>query len=189
VGLLTWVIFGKRPNGSFWAGLLLAIAGAGVIFWGDFARHTQLGKGDLMAVAAAVCFGVYLMATEKVRATTSTLVFLRLAIFSAAVFLLFLNLALGISLRVPTARSWIPLVGLGLISQLGGYLALTYAMGRLKATATSIALLAQVPLTAVLAAVLLHEPLGATQIAGGILVLIGVALALRPAHPEEEANV
>jgi drug/metabolite transporter (DMT)-like permease len=50
-------------------------------------------------------------------------------------------------------------------------------------------LLAQVPITAVLAAVLLHEPVGAMQIIGGGLVLIGVALALRPAHPEEEANV
>src|ERR1700687_65541 len=189
VGLLTWLIFGKRTAGAFWTGLLLAIVGSGVIFWGDFARHTQLGAGDLMAVAAAVFFGVYLMATEKVRATTSTLVFLRLAIFSSAVFLLFINLALGISLRVPTVRSWLPLLGLGLVTQLGGYLALTYAMGRLKATVTSIALLAQVPITAVLAALLLHEPVGATQITGGILVLMGVALALRPAHPEEEANV
>ena len=189
VGLLTWLIFGKRPNGAFWIGLLLAIAGGGVIFWGDIARHTQLGAGDLMAVAAAFFFGVYLMATEKVRATTSTLVFLRLAIFSSAVFLLIVNLALGISLRVPRARSWFPLVALGLVTQLGGYLALTYAMGRLEATVTSIALLAQVRITAVLAAVLLHEPVGATQIIGGVLVLIGVALALRPAHPEEEANV
>lgn len=189
VGLLTWLIFGKRPNGAFWIGLLLAIAGSAVIFWRDFARHTQLGAGDLMALAAAVFFGVYLMATEKVRATTSTLVFLRLAIFSSAIFLLFVDLALGISLRVPTLRSWLPLVALGLVTQLGGYLALTYAMGRLKATVTSIALLAQVPITALLAALLLHEPVGAAQIFGGILVLIGVALALRPAHPEEEANV
>jgi drug/metabolite transporter (DMT)-like permease len=49
--------------------------------------------------------------------------------------------------------------------------------------------LAQVPITALLAAALLHEPLGVAQIAGGILVLMGVGLALRPAHPEEEANV
>jgi drug/metabolite transporter (DMT)-like permease len=189
VGLLTWLIFGRRPNTAFWAGLLLAIAGAVVIFWGDFARHTQLGAGDLMAVAAAVFFGVYLMATEKVRATTSTLVFLRLAIFSSTIFLLLLNLALGISLRVPSGHSWLPLIGLGLISQLGGYLSLTYALGHLKATITSIALLAQVPITALLAAVLLHEPLAGTQIAGGLLVLLGVALALRPTHPEEEANI
>lgn len=189
VGLLTWLIFGKRPNTAFWAGLLLAISGTIVIFWGDFARRTQLGAGDLMAVAAAVFFAGYLMATEKVRATTSTLVFLRLAIFASTIFLLLLNLALGISLRVPSARSWIPLVGLSLISQLGGYLSLTYAMGRLKATITSIALLSQVPITALLAAGLLHEPLAGAQIAGGLLVILGVGLALRPAHPEEEANV
>jgi len=189
VGLLSWLVFRKRPNTAFWAGLLLAISGTAAIFWGDFARHTQFGAGDVMAVAAALFFGGYLMATEKVRATTSTLVFLRLAIISSTVFLLVLNFALGISLRVPSARSWIPLAGLGLISQLGGYISLTYAMGRLKATVTSIALLSQVPLTALLAAGLLHEPLARTQIAGGLLVLAGVGLALHPAHPEEEANI
>lgn len=189
VGLLTWMIFGKRPNSAFWAGLMLAVAGSIVIFWGDFARHTQLGAGDLMAVAAAVFFAVYLMATEKVRATTSTVVFLRLAILSSTVFLLLVNLALGISLRIPSTRSWAPLIALGLFTQLGGYLSLTYAMGRLKATITSIALLSQVPITALLATFLLHEPLAVTQIAGGALVLLGVALALRPAHPEEEANI
>jgi drug/metabolite transporter (DMT)-like permease len=189
VGLLTWLIFGKRPNAAFWIGLLLAIAGSIVIFWGDFTRHVQLGAGDLMAVAAAVFFAGYLMATEKVRKTTSTLAFLRLAIFASTIFLFVLNLALRISLRVPSTRSWIPLMALGLISQLGGYLSLTYAMGRLKATVTSIALLSQVPITALLAAGLLHEPLAGAQIAGGLLVLLGVALALRPAHPEEEANI
>src|SRR5208283_370756 len=50
-------------------------------------------------------------------------------------------------------------IGLGLISQLGGYLALTYALGHLPATITSVSLLAQGPLTAIMAAILLAEPL------------------------------
>ena len=40
-----------------------------------------------------------------------------------------------------------------------------------------------------LAAVLLHEPLSGSQIAGGVMVLIGVGVAHRQKHPEEEANV
>jgi drug/metabolite transporter (DMT)-like permease len=96
---------------------------------------------------------------------------------------------MGISLRVPHAHTWWALLGLGLISQLGGYLALTYALGHLPATITSISLLTQGPLTAAMAAVLLGEPLTLPQIVGGALVLFGVALAHRQRHPEEEANV
>jgi drug/metabolite transporter (DMT)-like permease len=103
--------------------------------------------------------------------------------------LLLLNFAMGISLRVAHRHTWWALLGLGLVSQLGGYLALTYALGHLPATITSISLLTQGPLTAAMAAVLLGEPLTLPQILGGALVLLGVGLAHRQRHPEEEANI
>ena len=142
-----------------------------------------------MSLGAAACFAVYLLATEKVRVTIGTLSFLRLAIFSSTIAILLINLALGISLCVPNARTWWALLGLGLISQLGGYLFLTYALGHLPATITSVSLLTQGPLTAVMATILLGEPLTLPQILGGALVLGGVGLAHSKLHPEEEANV
>jgi drug/metabolite transporter (DMT)-like permease len=189
VGLLTWMVFRRRPQFAFWLGLVLAIGGSVVILWADLARHSPLGVGDVMALGAAACFAVYLLATEQVRTTTSTLTFLRLSMIATTLVLLLLNFAMGISLRVPHPRTWWALLGLGLVSQLGGYLALTYALGHLPATITSISLLTQGPLTAAMAAVLLGEPLTLPQIAGGALVLLGVALAHRQRHPEEEANV
>ena len=189
VGLLTWMVFRRRPQPAFWLGLILAIGGSVVILWADLARHAPFGVGDVMALGAAACFAVYLLATEKVRTTTSTLTFLRLSMIATTLVLLLLNFAMGISLRVPHRRTWWALLGLGLISQLGGYLALTYALGHLPATITAISLLTQGPLTAAMAAVLLGEPLTLQQIVGGALVLSGVALAHRQRHPEEEANL
>ena len=189
VGLLTWMVFRRRPQSAFWLGLILAIGGSVVILWADLARHAPFGVGDVMALGAAACFAVYLLATEQVRTTTSTLTFLRLSMIATALVLLLLNLAMGISLRVPHRHTWWALLGLGLVSQLGGYLALTYALGHLPATITSISLLTQGPLTAAMAAVLLGEPLTLPQIVGGAFVLFGVALAHRQRHPEEEANV
>ena len=142
-----------------------------------------------MAVGAAAFFAMYLLATEEVRTTTGTVQFLRLAMISTTVALLVINVALGNSFRVSGARTWGALIGLGLISQLAGYLALTYALGHLPATVTSVSLLTQGPLTALLAALLLRESLSGAQIAGGILVLIGVGVAHRQKHPEEEANI
>jgi drug/metabolite transporter (DMT)-like permease len=189
VGLLTWLLFRRRPQPAFWMGLLLAIGGSLVILWSDLARRAQFGSGDVMALGAAACFAVYLLATEEVRTTVSTLTFLRLAMIATTLVLLILNLSMGISLRVPHRHTWWALLGLGLVSQLGGYLALTYALGHLPATIASISLLAQGPLTALMAAVLLGEPLTVPQFVGGAMVLSGVALAHRQRHPEEEANI
>jgi len=188
VGIFAWLIFRQRPKASFWLGLALAVGGAAVIVSADLARHMTLGSGDIMAVTAAACFAVYLMATERVRTTTSTTAFLRLAMISSTLFLLVVNLALRVPLHVPTGRSWWALLGLGLVSQLGGYLALTYALGHLPATVTSVTLLAQGPLTAVLAALLLGEALTRAQALGGTLVLVGIFLANRKSRPAEEAN-
>lgn len=188
VGLLTWLVFGRRPTLAFWLGLILAVAGSLVIVWGDLLRHVKFGSGDAMALGAAACFAVYLMATERVRTTTGTLSFLRLAILSSTIFLFIINRSLGISLAIPQPHSWAALLGLGLVSQLGGYLALTYALGHLPATVTSVSLLSQGPITAVLAALFLAEPLAASQILGGALVLSGVGLANRRSRPAEEAN-
>ncbi len=189
VGLLTWLLFRRRPQAAFWFGLLMAVGGSLIILRSDLLRHTEFGLGDAMSVGAAAFFAMYLLATEEVRTTIGTLQFLRLAMIATTVALFLINVALGHSFRITNTRTWLALIGLGLISQLGGYMALTYALGHLPATITSISLLTQGPLTAFLAAVLLHEPLSGAQIAGGMLVLIGVGVAHRQKHPEEEANV
>lgn len=189
VGLLSWLVFRRRPAAAFWLGLMLAVSGTFVIVWADLGKHVRFGVGDLMSLGAAACFAVYLMVTERVRTTTGTLTFLRLAMVASTLALLAINLLLDVSLRLPHGRTLWAVLGLGLISQLGGYLALTYALGHLPATITSITLLTQGPLTAVLAALLLGEPLSAAQIVGGTLVLSGVGLAHRQRHPEDEANV
>jgi len=61
-------------------------------------------------------------------------------------------------------------------------------MGHLPATVTSVSLLSQGPLTALLAALLLHEPLTVPLLIGGALVLLGIAFANRLKRPEQEAN-
>ena len=188
VGLITWLAFKRRPAIAFWAGLTLAFSGSLVIIWTDLTRHMHLAAGDLMALTASACFAVYLLATENIRAHTSTLVFLRLATISGTIFLFVFSLLLREPFNIPSHRSLAALIGLGLVSQLGGYLALTYALGHLPATVTAVTLLAQGPLTALLAAWLLGAQLTTSLILGGVLVLLGVGLANRGRDAGEEAN-
>lgn len=110
-------------------------------------------------MAASVFFAAYLVTTERVRSGMGTLTFSALAMAGSVVTLQAVCLALGVPLGGYSLRTWAVLAGLGLITQLAAYFALVYALGHLSATVTSVGLLAQVPLAAVLATMLLGEPL------------------------------
>ena len=73
----------------------------------------------------------------------------------------------------PPLTYW-SLTGVALITQVGAYLAINYALGHLPASIVSPTLLGQPVLTALLAVPLLDQPLTLPQIAGGLIVLAGI---------------
>jgi drug/metabolite transporter (DMT)-like permease len=181
VGLGAWYFFKRRPPGAFWAGLALAAAGGGIMIFSHTGVHAGPGDpvGDLMAIVAAVFFAGYLLTAERLRSEMDTLTFNAVAIAGSIATLLAVCLVSGAPLSGYSRGTWAALTGLGLVSQLGAYYALVYALGHLPATMTSVGLLTQLPLTAVLAAALLNEPITAAQVAGGALVLAGVYVVNR----------
>jgi drug/metabolite transporter (DMT)-like permease len=181
VGLLSWIFLGRRPRRAFWAGLGLSLAGCVLIVSVHLDRTIGAGTltGDALAIAACAFFAAYLLTTERVRASMDTLTFNTLAIGGSVLTLGGICAVLGFPLAGFAPRTWLALAGLGLISQLGAYYALVYALGHLPATVTSVSLLAQVPGTALLAAVLLGEPLSGMQIVGTAIVLVGIYIVNR----------
>jgi drug/metabolite transporter (DMT)-like permease len=182
VGILSWVLFRRRPRAAFWIGLSLSLAGCLTIMGervlGAGATAGSL-TGNLMALGASVFFAAYLAATERVRRTMDTLTFNTLAIAGSIASLFVFCLVLGLPLTGYSTRTWLALAGLGLVSQLMAYYALVYALGHLPATVTSVGLLAQVPGTSALAWLLLGEPLTPMQIVGGVVVLAGIFVVVR----------
>ncbi len=192
VGLGTWMFIGNRPRGAFWLGLSLALAGCAVIVFADASSGGSVAgdvTGDFFALTAALFWAAYMVTTEHVRGAMDTLTFNTFAIGGSVVTLLVICLVLRVPLSGYSGRTWAALVALGLISQLASYYALVYALGHLPATVTSVAVLAQVPLTALLAAAMLDEPLSGAQIAGGLVVLSGIYVVSKPApvSPEPRA--
>jgi len=177
VGLGSWLVFGRRPGRRFWGGLVLALSGSATVMMANFSTHGTAGGaavGNVMALGAAFFFAGYLLLTERVREEMDTLTFSSLAIVGSVVTLLVTCLVAGAPLGGFSGRTWLALLGLGLISQLGAYLGLAYALGHLPVTITSVSLLAQVPLTALLAVPLLGEQLSVSYVVGGMLVLTGI---------------
>lgn len=183
VGIGTWLIFRERPKLAFWIGLVLALLGCLVIVAGDMFRHGGVGigdvGGDMLAALASVFFAAYLITTGRIRPGMDTVTFTALAIIGSTATMLVMCLLLGAPLTGFHASAWPWLIGLGIITQLGGYLGVTYALGRVPATAASVILLGVMPVTALFAVVFLHEPLQTAQMIGGSMVLAGIFVVNR----------
>ena len=174
VGLASFLLFRERLSWRYWVGLALALAGMMWLVGGDAFRHLSMSYGNLLAVGASVFYAAYILATQRARARVDLLTFMAVSTLSSVLLLLLLNLALGTALTGFPARTWLALAGLGLISQLGGWLAINYALGHLRAAHVSVCLLAQTVVTALLSMPILGEYLKANQVIGGLLVLAGI---------------
>lgn len=176
VAIGAWLLYGERPTTRFWIGFALAISGVVSIVGTDIVVHPKLGFGDALAVAGAVCYGAYLLYAQRARTEMDTLAFSTWAVAAGALSLLPVCLLARQPLWGFSAQSWASLIGLALATQVMGHFCVAYALGHLPVTMSSIALVAQAPLTAVLAWPLLGEPIHFAQVAGGALVLAGIVV-------------
>lgn len=174
VAIASWIFLKKKPANVFWAGLAIASVGSVIIIGKDLMANPHFGYGDIYALLSAVAYAGYLIMVGQTRESVDTLTLVTITVASSAATLLIITLAMGAPLGNFSATTWAALIALGVFSQVGGYIAITYALGHLPATLTSICLLMQVPFTALLAVPLLGEGISMEQAIGGLFVLTGV---------------
>lgn len=189
VGLASYLIFREHLSFRFWLGLWVALAGMSILVGLDAWRTMDFNRGDLLAIGASVFYAAYLLTTQQVRVRVDTLTFMAISIAASSVVLLLLNLTMRNEMTGFPVRAWAALVGLGLISHLGGWLSINFALGHLRAAPVSVTLLSQAVVTALLAIPILGESLSPFQITGGVLALTGIAFAnLRNGKVRERAD-
>ena len=176
VTLAVWLLYGRRPTAMFLAGLAAALAGVTVLLGRDFQAGGGAMLGDFLGVVTAMFYGAYQLTVTRVRSRAATSVIMAWSGLVTAVALLPLALASGEQILPYTAAGWAKLAGLALISQVAGQSLIAYAMAHLPATFSCVGLLAQPVIAAALAWGLLGETLGWLEIAGAIVVLIGIRI-------------
>jgi len=190
VGLFSWAFTRKIPSLRFWMALCVGFAGSCLIVVADLHHAFSRSSADLLAVLAAICFALYLVITGLLREKVDAALLLTLSTTASAVTLLVWAVGGRISLAVPGVGSWWALLALGLVCQVGGYFGLTYALGHLPATVTSILWLMIAPLTSIFAWMIFGERMGPMEITGGLLIIAGVWIVgrrERAARVEETA--
>jgi len=163
--------------------MLLAIAvctAGGIIIAGVDARGggSELW-GDALALTGAVFAAAYYALGRQARSRVSALCYVGGVYPIAALALV----GAAVATRQPLTGFNASTVGifvlLALIPQILGHSALNWALGYLSAPSVAIAVLGEPVIATVLAALFLREMPGWERVAGGILILAGVYLALR----------
>ena len=169
------LIFHERPSPRVWPALVLALIGAWVM--AGMVSPAHIGRGDAFALSAAVTYAAYLLfikkAREKLDGATATL----WSAVVSAIALIIAAVANGEKLIPTSARGWATVILLGFVTHAGGQGLTSVAVGRVPVGLLAIVILAQPPVSALIAWLVLGEPMTQLQMAGGAVILAAVLLA------------
>ncbi len=177
VGIGAMIFFHEQPGRGFWIGLLIAIAGAAVILGVD--ALNDVGLGTFFGFLSGVFYGLYFLVVQRSRQRLSTMTSFWLSAVSSAVVLAIVARLLNHPLTGYSPLTYVYMVAIAIIVQLGGQMGVAYTLGYLPASIVSPTLLLQPVLTGLLAVPILHEPLTAVQVIGGAAVLAGIYIVHR----------
>lgn len=169
--------FRKRDSRGrlFWVGLLASLAGVFLslqINLVNFSAHSLNLIGVIFALAAVACSTTYRVKIETIlKKADPKFVSLNIFVINAFVSLLLVPTMGPVSASIIPYTLW-----MGIAAALAN-LAFISAIKQLGATRMSVINLIQRPLIVVVAAFVLHEPLGFAQIVGFALVMLGVQMA------------
>ena len=176
VGLGALLFMKEKPTRTFWVGTAIAISGVTVIIGVSQVLEAKMNLGNGLAIIASMFYGAYLITVRKGRNSLDTFSFTAISMITSTVVLGIICLITSTPLWGFSTTSWLALATLGLIPQLLGWLAINQALGHIHPAVASVSLLSQSVFTAIFSIPILGEILTIQEIAGALVVLIGIYL-------------
>ena len=182
VGLFGLLGLTARPGLAFWRALPIALIGIALLIGVSGASAVGTVAGDAIALVAAALYAAYLVTVKALRDRGARPAdIMAVVCLGGAVILAPFYIASGMPLP-ETAAQWALLLALAIIGQAMGQGLVTVALQYLPVSSSSLALLAQPVIAALLSWRLLAEALSWLQIAGIALVLFSIYVSMRPAR-------
>lgn len=189
--LVAWLgrrLLGEAVSMRLAAGIALALAGTAITSGGDWRLGTRDLFGDLLALAGAATFTGYLLIGRSVRSRTGT------AGYSTPVYAVAAVCCIGVvpltgGSVLPTPRTALACLGLAGVCTVLGHTVFNWTLRHLRTALVSVSLLGEPVITSLLAIPILGELPHGQAIAGGAVILAGLALAMteRAQAPAREA--
>ena len=175
--LAAWLAFGERVSARFFLGSGLALAGTYALIGQGTIDLTTIRLGDVLALLSGLMLGGWIVLITYLRRYLSTL---QVVVFNHTVacpIMLAMALVLGEPIEPETSNGWLTIIAFALLVNIAGQTTFMFAMGRLRASFTSLAMLTAPVSSALLGWLIFGEALSSLQLAAGATVLVGIALA------------
>lgn len=179
VTVVGWMFLGATVRRPFIIGLAVAAVGVVVLKGGVSGFGNGDVRGDALAALAAVFYAGYILSVGRLRGRFDTLRVMLWSTVSAALCILPVVFILEDQFFPVTMFGWAMVFGLAMISHAGGQVAITYALAYLPAAFSSLTLLLQPVVAALLGVAVLNEAISFQQGLGGLIVLFGIFYARR----------
>jgi drug/metabolite transporter (DMT)-like permease len=177
VTLGAWLLFQEQITRRFIAGMFLALTGSAGLTAARLDFRGEHWWGDTLAIITALFYAGYQLSLKQLREKFATATIMAWSgLVCCPAFLLIAALSQE-TLEPRTGQGWAVLIALAILSHVIGQTVIAYAFGHLPASFTSLCLLLQPVLAALLAIPILGESITPLQLAGGLIVLVGIALA------------
>ncbi len=177
VAIGAWLIFGDRISGSFIIGMVLAFGGATLLVKNSAGAGARHLLGDTLAILAALFYAGYILAVKRLRDRFSTATIMAWSGLSSCAGFGLVAWLSGDVMLAKNSHGWLVLLGLALVSHVGGQTLIAYGFGHLPAGFSALSLLWQPVVSAAVAWLFLGERLTWLQGAGALVVLAGIAIA------------
>ncbi len=186
ITLWGWAFFRERPKGLTLLGVGVALLGGGLIALGDWQEGQGPNPllGDLLALLGGIAVSLYLLlGREAQRRGLSTLAYVRVAYTVAALLLLPLPPLFGGGYGGYPAPVYLYLLLMALLPQLVGHTSFNWATRHIPPVLVSLVILLEPVGASLLAYLLFGELPGPLVLLGGLVLLLGLALAVLGSRP------
>jgi drug/metabolite transporter (DMT)-like permease len=178
VALLAYLFLGERTSRTTLAGIVIALAGTAVIA-GDTSFGEAAPFGNLLALLGAVAVAVYVLIGRALRTGGMGILPYAVVVYAAAALsLLPVVLLSGAPLWGYSGETWFWIWAIAFGPQILGHTVFNWALRYVEASIVSGTILAEPIGSTLLAWLILGEAPGLRTLAGGAVVLAGLAVLL-----------
>jgi drug/metabolite transporter (DMT)-like permease len=171
-------LIGERTSRRALIGIAVALGGTLVITGGDLGGGGRAVMGDLLALAGALCAGVYVLAGRKLRRDMSVVVYTSIVYTAATLMLAVVMAASGTRFTGYSGRVWLLFALMTIGPQFLGHTVFNYVLGHVRASVVAVAVMAEPVGATLLALAILGEAPSTGALLGGALILAGVYVAV-----------
>jgi drug/metabolite transporter (DMT)-like permease len=180
VGLASPFVLREPVPGATWAGIGIATAGAAFMAGEDVGEGLGTLVGDLYALLGALFGAGYLVIGRLARPRVSWVGYVGTVYPVAAVLLVASVLVAREPFTGYSTKTFVMFGLLALVPQLIGHSSINWSLAYVPAALVAVAILGEPVGATVLAAIILEETPTGFEVAGALLVMAGVYVALRP---------